>query len=116
MGEHHLPSFLQLQSWLGSASQFRTYGKPQRPGLTQEPRTNATGAVDAYRGNSTFLGPRSDARVGRPLTAWPDASGSRRRVHGTRSASDHATQPAAFRDVGSRTRTSVRWSCRPATA
>src|SRR3954468_15601825 len=66
MGEHHLPSFLQLQSWLGSASQFGTYGKPQRPGVTQEPRTSATGAVDAYRGNSTFLGPRSDARVGGP--------------------------------------------------
>src|SRR3954471_18188692 len=39
-----------------SAFQIRTYGKPQRPGATQEPRTSATGAVNAYRGNSTVLG------------------------------------------------------------
>src|SRR4051812_46237562 len=39
---------------------------PQRPGLTQEPRTSAAGAVDAYRGGSTVLGPRSGASVGRP--------------------------------------------------
>src|SRR5215217_1719439 len=56
----------------GSASRFRTYGEPQRSGLTQEPRSNATGAIDAYRGASTVLGRRHGARAVRPTPAWRD--------------------------------------------
>src|SRR5688500_6023571 len=43
-----------------------------------------------------------------PSPAWRHAPCSRRPVDGTRSASDHAVQPAVFSVVGSRTRTSIR--------